>query len=214
MGLLDSVFGGDAPERQIAHVDPQTQKLMDQNTEQAAAGIDSGYKDIDRNLQTGTDAYKSFNSNGLLGGGMNDAIKEKYGRVLANTLSNARSGYQQNAREMQLQKMQMAQAAYLSQQDTQNNAYAAQMEAHQMQEAARAQAIGSIIGAGGMAAGMWAGGMFNGKPSPTQGGPRGNVSYQSAVGPEQSSRNMSQGYVNKLAMTGGNPSFLPGGFGE
>ncbi len=104
------------------------------------------------------------------GGGITDAIKNKYGNQLAQDVSGIKFNASMQLRQDQMTKYKVAQQALLAQQQVQNDAFSRQMDAYNQREAARAAAIGSILGFGGMAAGAAIGGPMGAAAMAPKGG--------------------------------------------
>lgn len=145
----------DMPTPQVAPLDSTTTGILNQQEAAGLTGQGAQKAQLASNIQSGKDTYNSLGTgNGLMGQGIGDAIKQKYGNLLGNSLSQYGLEKQQDIRGGELQRMQTAQAAYLAQQGLQNQAYEAAMQAQTMRESARAQALGSVFGAIGTGVGM------------------------------------------------------------
>lgn len=151
MGILGNLFDGDAPQRQTADYDPYSKQIMASNVSSAESSPDQRYAAIDQNLSSGNESYGKLS-------GINDAIKEKYGRNLSTDLNNLGAQYKMQDRQMNAQRIEKAQNAVIAKQSVQNDAYASLLQAQTMQEAARSQAISSVVGLGAMGAAMAFGG--------------------------------------------------------
>lgn len=141
MGMISDIFAGDAPQRNVANYDEYANQLMDKSLADSMTPVESKFQDVDKNLDVGKQSY------GLLSG-VDGAIKEKYGRLLSTELGNLGAQEKQNLRMKQTETLRRAQHAVAAKQAVQNDAMASLLEAQTMREAARAQAIGSIIGIG------------------------------------------------------------------
>lgn len=169
MGGLGDLFDpGTPPKREIAQFDPTTQELLKKNEQ--GAFQDAGFRDaeIDKNLGYGNQMY------GLLNSGMGDAIKNKYASKLNSDVTQMRDVERLNFRSNQIQRLRKAQHAVAVKKSLETDAFAAEMQANTAREAARAQAIGSMMqmvgGMGGMMMGGGGGGGGGGGMSPNYGG--------------------------------------------
>ncbi len=147
--IFDDIFAPSMPERQTVDLDPTTKKLIEDEylRSQQNPSIEQGK--IKSDLKSGQDTFDS----GFAGGGMNDAIKQKYSGLLGNKLSGMGQSLNVNARFKQVDQMKKAQSALLAQTQVQNDIFAKNLEANQMKEAARADAINSILGFAGTVGG-------------------------------------------------------------
>jgi hypothetical protein len=132
----------DLPEKQIAQLPPDAPAIIDKNYEKAMTPIEKQYGLINNIDQS------------PIQGDMSQAIKQKYSGLLGERLQGFKAGERINARDKQLQNIKTAQTSLLARTQIQNDAFAAQLEAQQAREAARAETLSSILGFGGMAAGI------------------------------------------------------------
>lgn len=135
------------PEPTAIPLDVQTQEMIDQTYKRATQDTADAQKQSFSGIDQAASGY------GMLGG-INDAIKNKYGRILGQDVGFLKNQESLNLRKDQSNRYKMAQQALLAQQQVTNDAFARQMQAYNMREAARAQAIGSIIQIGAMAGGF------------------------------------------------------------
>ncbi len=138
-----------APDRQTADLDETTKKVIADEYKRSQEDPSVAQGKIDANLKAGQDTFNS----GFTSGGMNDAIKQKYSGLLGSRLSNMGQSEKLNARFKQVDQMKRAQSALLAQTQVQNDIFAKNLEANQMKEAARADAINSIMGFAGTVGG-------------------------------------------------------------
>lgn len=158
MGFLDGLFGaGDAPQRQTADYDEYSKQLFEKSRQDAMTPVESKFPEIDKNYAIGQETFGKI-------GGIGDAIKEKYGRSLSGELSKLKSAEKLTLRREQVDKLKKLQHAVAAKQAVQNDAMAAELEANNMKEAARAQTLGAILGLGGMVGGYAAAGGFSSGP--------------------------------------------------
>jgi hypothetical protein len=151
LGLTDD----DAPQRQVANFDPYTSQLLTGQISDALKKPDEGA--IAKNYQAGQDVYDQFKP-GLIQTGMNQAIKDKYGSLLRGEIGKMKNQERLNIRSDQLNKIKQAQQANVALMSVQNEAMTANLEAQNMKEVARANAINSILNLGVTAAGFAFGG--------------------------------------------------------
>lgn len=140
----------EAPERQTADLDETTKKVISDELRRAQEDPSVQQGKIDSQLKAGQDTFNS----GFTSGGMNDAIKQKYSGLLGNKLNDMSQSARLNSRFKQVDQMKRAQSALLAQTQVQNDIFAKNLEAQQMKEAARAEAISSILGFAGTMGGF------------------------------------------------------------
>lgn len=138
-------------DRQTADLDPTTKKLIEDQYKKSQENPSIEQSKINSDLKSGQDTFNS----GFAGNGMNDAIKQKYSGLLGNKLSSLGQDLKLNARFKQVDQMKKAQSALLAQTQVQNDIFAKNLEANQMKEAARADAINSILGFAGTVGGNY-----------------------------------------------------------
>lgn len=182
MILGDIFYGDDTPQRGVAQLSQEGQDVINSAQKEALSPISDKYDQINQDMDIGN---KTF---GLIGG--SDAIKQKYQGLLGNELQSESVGLRLNARHTQLQNIERAQSALLARTRVQNDIFARNMQNQQMMEAARAQAIGSILGIGGAVAGMYYGNKDS-KPEP-----KGHVGFGGTE--NEAGRNRSLNYNEKL----------------
>lgn len=139
----------EVPERQTADLDETTKKLIADEYKRSQEDPSVAQGKINSDIKAGQDTFNS----GFAGGGVNDAIKQKYSGLLGSKLNDIGQSAKLNARFKQVDQMKRAQSALLAQTQVQNDIFAKNMEANQMKEAARADAINSILGFAGTVGG-------------------------------------------------------------
>ncbi len=145
-GFLDTA---DAPDRQTADLDATTKKLIDDQYKRSQIDPSVERGKIDSDMSAGQDTFES----GFSGANTNQAIKQKYSGLLGNKLQSMGQDQKLNSRFKQVDQLQKAQSAMLAQTQVQNDIFAKNLEANQMKEAARSQAINSILGFAGSVGG-------------------------------------------------------------
>ncbi len=141
------------PDRQTADLDETTKKLIADEYRRSQEDPSIAQGKINTDMKTGQDTFDS----GFAGAGLNDAIKQKYSGLLGNKLQSSGADLKLSGRFKQADQMKRAQSALLAQTQVQNDIFAKNLEANQMKEAARADAINSILGFGGSVAGAYLG---------------------------------------------------------
>lgn len=167
-GLLDKFMPATtAPQPTLVPLDPGTNSLIDQSVargqqstqqfaDQQNAGVNQaatqGYG------QTPQQAEQHDQSMGYSGadGAMNSAIRNQYRADSGATINRLKDAYSQQAVFQKSQALQQASAQAMARQKVTTQSYSTLMNAYNQTEAARAQVLNSILGAGGMVGGSLA----------------------------------------------------------
>lgn len=147
MGLGGMMFGDDTPQRQIAELPDDAKAIVEDDYKRASEPIETQYGLIDKQLSNPSPIV----------GNIDDAIKQKYSGLVGSRLENFRQGEKIGARSKQLSRIKTAQNALLAKQQVTSDIFARNMEDQQMQEAARAEALSSILGFAGSVGGAYMG---------------------------------------------------------
>lgn len=176
---LNRATGGSAgqPDYHPATLDAGTQGLIDQSIkrsqmtpDQFAAEQNQGVSESANQLaQNEQQAKQSDQSMGEAPGqdAINSAIRNQYASQTGKTVNRLKDAYSQNAMMTKNAALLQASTNAIARQNIQVQTYSQLMNAQNQVEAARAQIISSILGAGGSAAGM---AMANRKKSNSGGG--------------------------------------------
>lgn len=156
-------LGGTAPQPTIVPLDAGTNGLIDQAVargqqsqqqfaDQQNQGVTEGSQQASQTPQAATDADQS-RGYGEGGQAINTAIRNQYQSQSGATINRLKDAYSQNAAFQKNQALQQASAEAMARQKVTTQSYATLMNAYNQTEAARAQVLNSILGAGGMMAG-------------------------------------------------------------
>ena len=155
-----------APQPNIVGLDPGTNSLIDasvargqqtpsQFAEQSNAGVSEAPTSA---LQTKEQGHQQDQSQGYASSSMNDAIRNQYRNQMGQNVGRLENTYSQNAVFQKNAALQQASAEAMARQNVTSQSYSRLMSAYNQTEAARAQVLNSILGAGGAAAGTAAAG--------------------------------------------------------
>lgn len=152
-----------APQPTIVPIDSGTNSLIDSAVARGQQTPDQFAQQQNQGVeQTANQAFQSApqarqqdstQGYGYGQGSINDAIRNQYRAVAGKNISNLESSYSQNAVFQKSAALQQASAEAMARQNVSTQAYSKLMDAYNQTEAARAQVLSSILGAGGAVAG-------------------------------------------------------------
>lgn len=164
-GLLDKFMPSTtAPQPTLVPLDSGTNSLIDQSVarggqstqqfaDQQNAGVDqAATQGYGQNPQQAQQHDQSMGYSGA-DGAVNSAIRNQYRADSGATIDRLKDAYSQQAVFQKNAALQQASAEAMARQKVTTQSYATLMNAYNQTEAARAQVLNSILGAGGMVGG-------------------------------------------------------------
>ncbi len=165
-GLLDAFTPQTvAPQHTIIPIDQGTNNLINQagtiaaqTPEQFAQQQNQGVADAAHQAQqSDAQAAQQNARSGYSNDAINGAIRNQYNQQAGSRVQQIQEANNQNAVFEKAAATQRAAAEAMARQNVTTSSYEKLMSAYNATETARAQVLSSILGAGGMAAGMYAG---------------------------------------------------------
>ena len=173
MGILGGLIG-EAPTLQTVDLDPTTKKLIGDQYQHATQSVPAIAQEMNQGVgATGNQFTQSpeqaSQTNAQFGGvGYGDAIRQHYNSIAGKNIQNVIKDNENQASIKRAQYLKTDASNAMAQRQVETQNYEMQMKAMMDAEAARAQMLASVLGVGGMAAGMYAasgpsGGLKSGK---------------------------------------------------
>jgi hypothetical protein len=167
--MLGNLFGGnDEPKREVVNLDQATSRMMEGKIADANVGAgelarrdNAGLDNIARNTMAQPTMAPATEY------GMNEAISRKYQNLAQDQIGKIKLNSELQSQMKRSNRQRNAAALVLGVERNKQQAQAQLFEAQQAMQSARNSVLSSLLGIGGMAAGMYASGQFSKPQGPS-----------------------------------------------